>query len=288
MDIINQLNAAVDYIEINLNDEIDYAEIAKAACSSQYHFQRMFAAITQVPLSEYIRRRRLSAAAVDLQESRESKEKIIDIALRYGYNSPDSFTRAFRAIHGIAPSEAKKRGVKLKAYPRIIFALSIKGVIAMDYRIVQKDAFKVVGIKEWTTIKEGENSVSIPKFWQNTSKEKFMQIGSLANTEITGILGVCGQGDEQSGFYYWIAAATTKDCPPDLEELQIPASTWAVFEAVGPMPKAIQDVWWRIFSEWFPNSGYEHADSPDFEWYADGDNSAEDYRSEVWIPEVKK
>ncbi|MDR2532596.1 MAG: GyrI-like domain-containing protein [Oscillospiraceae bacterium] len=285
MDIIGQLNAAVNYIENNLTGDIDYNEIAKTACSSPYHFQRMFSAITTIPLSEYIRRRRLTRAAMDLQGG---DDKIIDIALRYGYNSPDSFTRAFKSMHGITPSYAKTRGVKLKAYPRIIFALTIKGVIAMDYKIIEKDAFKIVGIKEWTSIEGGQNFVNIPQMWQKMPAEKYEQLASLANTDITGIIGVCGEGDEINGFHYWIAAATTLPCPPDLEEREIPASTWAVFESVGPMPKAIQDVWGRIFSEWFPNSGYEHDCAPDFEWYDCGDIQAEDYRSEVWIPVVKK
>lgn len=284
MDIIQQFNAALGYIEDNLAGDIDYAQIAKTACASPYHFQRMFAAVTAVPLSEYIRRRRLTQAALEMQNS---DAKILDIALKYGYNSPDSFTRAFRAMHGITPSQAREGGAKLKSYARIIFTLSIKGVIAMDYRIVEKEAFKIVGQKEWTTLENGQNAINIPKMWERLSKEKCYQIASLANTQPTGIIGACADMYE-GGFDYWIAAATTNPCPPDLDEMQIPASTWAVFESRGPMPGAIQDVWKRIYAEWFPNSGYEHACSPDFEWYAQGDNQAEDYLSEVWIPIVKK
>lgn len=284
MDIIDQLNAAVGYIEDNLAGEIDYAEIARVACASPYHFQRMFAAITDVPLSEYIRRRRLTQAALDLQGG---GGKIIDIAMRYGYQSPDSFTRAFRAMHGVSPSQTRARGVKLKAYPRIIFALTIKGVAVMEYRIVEKEAFKVVGIKEWITVENEQNSTLIPQMWSNLPPEKYERIGSLANTELTGILGICGDMYD-GGFDYWIAAATTLPCPEGLLEKEIPALTWAVFEAVGPMPGAIQAVWGRIFAEWFPSSGYEHVRAPELEWYSDGDVQAEDYRSEVWIPVVRK
>ena len=284
MDIIAQLNAALGYIEDNLTGDLDYAKLAETACSSQHHFQRMFAAIAAVPLSEYIRRRRLTQAALDLQGG---GEKIIDIALRYGYNSPDSFTKAFKALHGIAPSQARISGVKLKAYPRIIFALSIKGVIAMDYRIEQKEAFKIVGVKEWTSLENGQNFVNIPQMWKKLPQETCAQIAALANTELTGVLGVCADMYD-NGFDYWIAAVTTMDCPPELEEKEVAVQTWAVFECKGPMPGAMQAVWGRIFSEWFPNSGYEHANAPELEWYAEGDNQAEDYRSEVWIPVVKK
>jgi len=151
----------------------------------------------------------------------------------------------------------------------------------------QKEAFKIVGVKEWTTLENGQNFINIPKMWEKMPPEKCGRIVSLADTELTGILGVCADMYD-GGFDYWIAAATTKPCPADLDEKEIPALTWAVFEAKGPMPGAIQDIWKRIFSEWFPISGYEHAAAPELEWYADGDPQAEDYRSEVWIPVVKK
>ena len=157
----------------------------------------------------------------------------------------------------------------------------------MDYRIVEKDAFKIAGVREWTTIKDGQNFVNIPKMWDKMPPEKRSQITSLASADLPGILGVCAD-IQDDGFDYWIAAATTKPCPPNLEEKAIPALTWAVFEARGPMPGAIQGIWKRIFSEWFPNSGYEHAKAPELEWYADGDMQADDYRSEVWIPVVRK
>ena len=284
MDIIDRLNAVTGFIEENLAGDIQYAEIARVACSSQYHFQRIFTAITGIPLSEYIRRRKLTQAAYDIQNS---DDRMIEIALRYGYGSPDSFARAFKVLHGIAPSQAKTPGVKLKAYPRIVFTLSIKGGTAMHYRMVEKEGFRIVGIREWTTFENGQNFVNIPGMWCKLSPEDFARLASLADTDLTGILGVCADVYD-GGFDYWIAAATTKPCPPGWEEKAIPALTWAVFEVVGPIPGAIQEVTRRIFSEWLPNSGYEHAEAPELEWYAEGDMNADDYRCEVWIPVVKK
>lgn len=284
MTMTDSLNQVIEYIEEHLDEDIDYAKIARIACSSQYHFQRMFVFVTGIPLSEYIRRRRLTTAAFELQNS---NARVIDIAVKYGYNSADSFARAFQNMHGITPSRSRDSGVQLIAYPRITFALSIKGVVAMNYRIEQKEGFTVVGVKEFTSTVDGVNYVNIPKMWGKLTQEKFVEISQLSNREPSGVLGICADMYNE-GFDYWIAAATTKPCPQGLSSLDIPATTWAIFESVGPMPGAIQDVWKRIFSEWFPTSGYEHACAPEIEWYSNGDSSSPTYKSEVWVPVVKK
>lgn len=284
MDTLENMKNAIDYIENNLDSEIEYAKIAQIALSSQYHFQRMFAFLIGVPLSEYIRRRRLTLAAFDLQNS---NEKIIDIALKYGYNSPDSFSRAFMAMHGINPSKARENGISLKAYPRVTFSLSLKGVIEMNYRIEQKNPFTIVGVKERFSHIEGLGE-NIGKMWSETSSETIGQIVGLGDTEPYGLLGVYSGMYEDNTTDYYIATTTTKICPENLCELKIPALTWAVFEITGPMPKAMSEIWGRIFSEWFPTSGYEHAEAPEVEWYSKGDMSSADYKSEIWIPVVKK
>jgi AraC family transcriptional regulator len=280
MDTLENMKQAIDYIENNLDCEIEYARIAHIALCSQYHFQRMFGFLIGVPLSEYIRRRRLTLAAFDLQNGHE---KIIDIALKYGYNSPDSFSRAFIAMHGITPSKAREKGISLKAYPRITFSLSLKGVVVMNYRIEQKDSFTVVGIKQRFSNVEGLGE-NIGKMWRETPAETIGQIGGLGD----GIVGVySGMYDDNTTDYY-IAAITEKDCPKTMIKLQIPTLTWAIFEITGPMPTAMADIWGRIFSEWFPTSGYEHAEAPELEWYSTGDMSSSDYKSEIWIPVTKK
>lgn len=284
MTMPESMNQAIGYIEENLDGDIDYTKIARLAGMSQYHFQRMFLFVTDTPLSEYIRRRRLTLAALEL---RNGNARILDIAVKYGYNSADAFTRAFQNLHGIVPSKARGNGVTLTAYPRVTFTLSIKGAVAMNYRIVEKEGFTVVGIKEFTTLANGENLKNIPKMWNKLSREKCLEILALSDMEPKGILGVCADM-YNDGFDYWIAAATTKPCPAGLQSLSVPASTWAIFEATGPMPGAIQETFARIFSEWLPASGYEHAPAPEIEWYSDGDMSSPAYKSAVWIPIVKK
>ena len=280
MDTLENMKNAIDYIEDHLDDEIDYVRVAQIALSSQYHFQRMFAFLTGVPLSEYIRRRRLTLAAFDLQNS---KEKIINIALKYGYNSPDSFSRAFMAMHGIMPSKARKNGISLKAYPRVTFSISIKGVVEMNYRIEQKNSFAVVGVKQRFSHVDGLGE-SIGKMWSETPEETIAQIAELGN----GLVGVYSGMYEDNTTDYYIAAITEKDTPDTLVKLEIPTLTWAIFEIIGPMPTAMAEIWGRIFSEWFPTSGYEHAEAPEVEWYSNGDLSAFDYKSEIWIPVIKK
>lgn len=280
MDTLENMKQAIDYIESNLDGEIEYARIAQIALCSQYHFQRMFGFLIGVPLSEYIRRRRLTLAAFDLQNG---DEKIIDIALKYGYNSPDSFSRAFIAMHGIIPSKAREKGISLKAYPRITFSLSLKGVVEMNYRIEQKDSFAIVGIKQRFSHVEGLGE-NIGKMWQETPAETIGQIAGLGD----GLVGVYSGMYEDNTTDYYIAAITEKACPETLSKLEIPTLTWAVFEITGPMPTAMADIWGRIFSEWFPTSGYEHAEAPEVEWYSNGDLSSSDYKSEIWIPVIKK
>lgn len=280
MDTLENMKQAIDYIESNLDHEIEYARIAQIALCSQFHFQRMFGFLIGVPLSEYIRRRRLTLAAFDLQNG---NEKIIDIAMKYGYNSSDSFSRAFQAMHGITPSKAREKGITLKAYPRITFSLSLKGVVEMNYRMEQKDSFAIVGIKQRFSHVEGLGE-NIGKMWSETSQETFEQIAGLGD----GLVGVYSGMYEDNTTDYYIAAITNNDCPKTMCKLEIPSLTWAIFEITGPMPSAMAEVWGRIFSEWFPTSGYEHAEAPEIEWYSNGDLSASDYKSEIWIPVIKK
>ncbi|MGX7420194.1 GyrI-like domain-containing protein [Carnobacterium gallinarum] len=284
MDTIQRLNQTIDYIEEHLDQEINTRELAKLNCCSDYHFQRMFSFIADVSLAEYIRKRRLTAAAFDLQHT---EIKIIDLAVKYGYQSADSFTKAFYQIHQVTPSKAREKGVELKSFPPISFQLSIKGAIAMKYRIEERSAFKVVGIKEQISTIDGENAKEIPKIWERVNQDGTAErIEELANTTPDGILGVCANFTPVT-MDYWVAAATTLAAPTDFETLEIGSQMWAIFEVVGPMPEAIQDAWQRIFSEWFPKSGYEHADGPEFEWYSLEDPAREDYLSEIWIPVVK-
>ncbi|HNX28928.1 MAG TPA: AraC family transcriptional regulator [Syntrophomonadaceae bacterium] len=285
MEWISRLNEAVDYIEANLEKEISYDKAAHIACCSTFHFQRMFSYIADVPLSEYIRRRRITLAAFDLQCG---SEKIIDIALKYGYDSPTSFNRAFHNVHGVSPTEARTKGVALKAYPRISFKITIKGDAEMNYKILTMEAFRIVGIKEHYNMSVEECFEKVPQFWGKTVQSGIVpEILKLMDKEPYGLLGVstCMNGQD---FDYYIAAATDQETPEGMVEYDVPKCTWAIFECVGAMPTAIQELQKRIITEWLPTSGYEYANAPDIEVYFEGDQQAEDYKCEVWLPITKK
>lgn len=285
MDLLDQMNASLNYIEDNLDSEIDIAAAAKLAYCSSYHFQRMFSFVTGVPLAEYIRRRRLTLAAIELQNN---SVKVIDAALKYGYDSPTAFTRAFINLHGVSPKAAKEKGTKLKSYPRLSFQISIKGDTEMNYRIEEKQGFRLVGYKETVNSENGINFKRIPEIWTEFMKNgMFEKIFKLSNGNPCGIMGVCANFKEKE-FDYYCAVSSDKAAPENMSALEVNPSTWVVFECVGAMPKALQDVWKRIFSEWFPSSGYECTDGPEIEWYSEGDNQKDDYKSEIWIPIVKK
>ncbi len=289
MDWLKRMNDALEYIESSLDAEIDYAIIAAKACCSVYHFQRMFSYMAEAPLSEYIRNRRLSRAAFDLQNT---DGKVIDIALKYGYESPTAFTRAFQNLHGITPNAARERGVTLKAFPPISFQISIKGASIMNYRIEEKGAFRIVGAKLSTTMENGACYKEIPAFWgESAMNGTIAKLGPMIDSEPYGMLGVscCDEPlTATSKFDYFIAAPTGKAVPEGMEEYTVPAATWAVFECVGPMPASIQALQKRIVTEWFPSSGYEYGGAPDIEVYLDEDSSKPDVRSEVWVPVVQK
>ncbi|MFD3257572.1 GyrI-like domain-containing protein [Paenibacillus lentus] len=290
MDLLKKMNEAMKYIEDHLTSDIDFKEVARLAACSEYHFKRMFSFLAGVPLSEYIRRRRLTAAAFEL---RDSRVKVIDIAIKYGYSSPDAFGRAFQSLHGITPSEARRDGHSLKAYPRMTFQLSIKGGSEMNYRIEEKEAFCIVGLMKRVPILFNGVNPEIASMWESLDLETIGQLKELSNVEPIGLISAStnfseGRMEEQGELDHYIGAATTKPCPDHLAQLDVPASTWAVFEAVGPFPETLQNVWGRIYSEWFPSSNYELAIGPEMLWNEGKDVSSPVFKSEIWIPVLKK
>ncbi|MFC4403742.1 AraC family transcriptional regulator [Gracilibacillus xinjiangensis] len=279
---LKRMNDTIQYIEEHLDKKVDIDKLAGIAYLSKFHFQRLFHMITGVTVAEYIRKRRLTLAA---QELIASDSKIIDLSLKYGYDTPESFSRAFRIVHGMSPSQARKAKQRLKAYPKLSFQIHLKGEEDMNYRIEKREGFKVAGKEIRTSTKNGENSKRIPQFWEELNGDGTVE-KLIEHSGELGVLGVCMEfAPQMDELTYVIGMEKTEAAPmEELVEKEIPKATWAVFEAVGPMPDAIQKVWKRIFSEWFPSTGYEHANAPELEVYLPGNPNDEDYRSEVWIP----
>ena len=291
MDTLERFNSALAYIEANLDGVIDGKEISKITLYSAYQFQKIFTAMSGIPLSEYIRNRRLDRAAFDLQNTDET---VGDIALKYGYDSPTAFNRAFQRLHGIAPSRVRtEKGLQLKAYPPMQFQLCIKGATVMKYRIVEQKAFRLVGYKLPTMrMKNFEQFKEIPKFWDehfaNGNFAKLMSINLSEkhdNGRVDGVLGICVVPDiDSDALDYYIATAYEGESPEGMEEIIVPDCTYAVFECRGKIPFSVQDMTRRLYGEWLPNSGYEWANAPDIERYFDGDPTSEDYVCELWLP----
>ncbi|PEI70290.1 AraC family transcriptional regulator [Bacillus wiedmannii] len=290
MDSLKNMNAAMQYIENNLTNEIDFKEVAKIAFCSEYHFKRMFSFLAGVSLSEYIRCRRLTLAAFELKDS---NAKVIDVAIKYGYNSPDSFTRAFQNLHGITPSEARSTIRSLKAYSPMTFQLSIQGGNEMNYRIKEKEPFRIIGIQKRVPIVFNGVNEEIASMWKSLNPESIQMLKSLSNMEPNGIISAStnfseGRMEEKGELDHYIGVARAEDCPEQFAQLEVTASTWAVFEAVGPFPETLQNVWGRIYSEWFPSSNYELAEGPEILWNEQKDTSSPNFKSEIWIPFLKK
>lgn len=284
MEWLRQLSRAINYIEENLEGEISYDEAAKLACCSTYYFQRMFSYIAGISLSEYIRRRRMSLAAFELQAS---NIKVMDVGMKYGYQSPTSFNRAFQSVHGAAPTAARVKGTMLSAYPRISFSITVTGGENMRYRIEQKEAFRVIGVR--TALKEDSeyNFHMVPKFWKKMlDSPAYQEICCLSEKNGSDIFGISSYEDPRN-IYYYIAARSDRVVPKGMTELEIPAATWAVFEGNDPYRDSIQSIFRRFLTEWLPFSNYEYAHLPDIEVYPMQTGNKMSSKAEIWIAVTK-
>ncbi|MBX4265530.1 AraC family transcriptional regulator [Clostridium estertheticum] len=281
---LKQLSEVVDYIESNLTGVISYDEVAKIACCSTYYFQRIFSYVADIPLSEYIRRRRMTAAAFELQTS---DKKVMDIGLKYGYESPTSFNRAFQSVHGVAPTVARTKGTLLTAYSPISFSISVVGGENMNYRIETKERIRIVGARTALQEDMDQNQKIVPLFWNRMLESTlFSEICGLIDKESYGIFGVTAYTNPQN-IYYYIAAPTDKPVPDGMFEFEIPAATWVVFECNGHFKESVQTIFKRFLTEWLPVSGYEYAQLPDIEVYPISNKSSKGGHAEVWIA-IKK
>lgn len=283
MNWFKALNDALSYVEDNILCDIDYDEMARLALCSKYHFLRTFATLTDMNLSDYIRLRRLSLSVNDLVST---NDKIIDIAYKYGYETPEAFSKAFKKLHGVSPSKVRKEGINLKAVPPLSFRIDIRGAEKMNYRIERKKGFKLIGFEKDVTSKNEENFTIIPAFWQEVMKdgsyEKLM-------TDKSRSFGVCyGHDQNAEMFKYMIAVDEDGDKLENTTVLDIKETTWAVFESKGALPHTLQATWKQIYNEWFPATNYEQANLPELELYPNGDTTSDDYVCEVWIPIIEK
>jgi len=285
MNWFKYLNESLDYIEEHLTEEIDLHVLALKSYSSYHHFLRMFYVISGITMGEYIRKRRLSLAANDIITS---KEKIIDIAYKYQYKTPESFSKAFKEFHSVSPSSARKYRGLLKTYSKLSFQLKIGGTTEVNYKMVHKENLNFQGYSINVTSVNGENFKVIPKFWQDVMSDgRFQKL--IDNHDEMGVVGICYDHNmEESTFKYMIGVRNTELDDEGVTKVSFEPETFAAFEANGALPKSIQDTTTYIYNEWFPSSNYEHTGGPEFELYPQGDASSEDYVCYYWIPIKQK
>ena len=291
MNWIQGIQRAIDYVEANITEELDFEAVARQAYSSPFHFQRVFGVLCGFSLGDYIRMRRLSLAGEELSRG---NAKIIEIALKYGYDTPESFSRAFTRFHGIAPSEAR-RGGKVRVFTPLSVKLTLTGGRKMDYRIEKRDAFQVVcKRKRVDKPQSGTATREISAMWQEFGADGTMErlIGYLPEQPVLrGLLGICFSSElDAKQFPYGIGVEYDgRAVDDDFEILTIPASTYAVFMSRGKMPDAFVETYHRIVTEFFPQSAqYEYAENAEIEVYPSANTDDPNYACEIWIAVKEK
>ena len=274
----------MDAIDEHLDDVIDVSELARLALTSEHHFRRVFSALAGMSLSDYIRRRRLTVAAAAVVGGNES---IIDIAVRFGYSSSDAFARAFKRMHGVGPVEARRPGTRLRSQPRLTFHLTIEGRTDMQYRLVQKDSFRIVGRKRRIPLVYSGPNPAIIEFERSIPDSLDAVLTELGDQDPPGIISVCTGFDESRAegteLDYHHAIATSLPAPEGLDSLDVAAGLWVVFESSGPLPESLQQLWPAAYSEWFPANPFQLIDGPEMVRV----ELADDRRSgtgELWLP----
>ena len=279
MNIIKLFNDTVNYIETVLDGEIDEKKISSLSGYSYPMFSRLFSMLTEITLSEYIRTRRLTEAAIDL---RDTDEKIIDIAMKYGYESPDAFGAAFKKFHGFTPSEVKE-GKPFKLVSKIQLALSVKGGRSMDIKIEKKQAFKVAGYNE-----QDINSSLCPNVWDKLyGKYSHEELAGLGKGESVGVCHDVGSPDRINYMAGYITTDIEKAKDMGLEVLEVDEAEYAVVNLTGKVPECIHARLKYLMEVFFPEHGYIHSGKPDVEYYFKGDMHSPDYKMELWVPVVK-
>ena len=283
--MLDRLNRALDLVERAVADgeDVDVTEMARIAATSEHHLRRTFSVLAGMPISEYVRRRRMSVAAADVLRGDST---LLDVAVRHGYGSTEAFTRAFRTVHGVGAGEARRDRPSLVSQPRIAFHLTVEGSTTMEYRIVDKPAFRIVGRRARVPLVHLGRNTAIEEFEESLDAALQDQIEALSDQEPTGTVGVSDNFDESRAegtrLDYWHAAVTSQAAPPGLDELEVPAGAWLVLTGSGPYPEALQYLWRDAYTEWFPANPWRTRPGPEIlRATFDDDGQA---HGELWLP----
>ncbi|GLW93010.1 AraC family transcriptional regulator [Actinokineospora globicatena] len=283
--MISALTRLVDLVEAGLGEDVDVAGVARGEGTTEYHLRRMFSSLAGMPLSEYVRRRRMTVAAADVVRRQGD---LLSIAVRYGYSSTEAFGRAFRAVHGIGPSAARRDGGPLRTQPKVRFRLTVEGSTPMDTRIAERSAFRLVGHAARVPLIHRGVNPHILAHITALPPEAHVRLKALANTEPPGLLQVSADVDpdatEGSELTYLHGVAISQDTPvpDDLDAIAVPAGTWAVFRSEGPYPEALQNTWAATATEWFPANPWRLRPGPSILTILE--RTEDTATCELWLP----
>ncbi|GAA4798914.1 AraC family transcriptional regulator [Streptomyces ziwulingensis] len=282
--MLNRLNQALEHLEERLDQQVDPAELARVAATSEYHLRRLFSALAGMPLSEYVRRRRLTVAGAEVLAGERT---LLEIAVRYGYGSGEAFARAFRAMHGVGPGAARRTGATLASQPRMAFRLTVEGAGSMRYRVVDRPAFTVAGPRARVPLVHLGPNQALVDFVRSIEPATLERLAELSDQEPRGTVAVCDGLDpsraEGTELDYYHGVITSQEPPEGTDTLAVPAGTWAVFTTSGPAPQAIQALWSDVYTLWFPSNPYRSRPGPEIlRTTLSPDGTGAD--AELWLP----
>ncbi|MFJ3581781.1 GyrI-like domain-containing protein [Streptomyces sp. NPDC090127] len=285
--MISALNQLVDLVEKHLAEELDVRELAGKLGTTEYHLRRMFSSLSGMPLSEYLRRRRMTVAAADVVRGADD---LLSIAVRHGYSSTEAFGRAFRAVHGAGLSDVRRDGGPLRTQPQLRFHLTVEGSVPMDTHIIDRPAFRLVGhAARVPLIHQGINP-HIQRHITSLPQDEHLRLKTLGDTEPRGLLQVCddldpdGTEGSELTYLHGVAASRETPAPDDLDAIEVPAGTWAVFRTAGPHPQALQTTWAATATEWFPSNPWRLRPGPSIVAVLDRADDFSTATCELWLP----
>ncbi len=285
--MISALNRLVDLVEKHLTEEFDVTGLAGAVGTTEYHLRRMFSSLAGMPLSEYVRRRRMTVAAADVVRG---EDDLLSIAVRHGYGSTEAFGRAFRAVHGANPGDVRRDGGPLRTQTQLRFRLTVEGSIPMHTRIVDRPAFRLVGHAARVPLVHQGVNPHIQQHIAALPQEAHLRLKALGDAEPRGLLQVSddvdGDATEGSELTYLHGVAVSRDtsAPDDLDAIEVPAGRWAVFRTAGAHPQALQQTWAATATEWFPSNPWRLRPGPSIVAVLERADDFSTATCELWLP----
>lgn len=272
---INQIKRSLDYLEAHLEEHLTLQELSDVAHYSRFHYQRLFQMLTGHTVGNYIRLRRMSCASKALLRG---DERIIVLAMKYQYDSPEAFTRAFKKVYGISPSSVRKKGIVMKEFPRLSIQVQLTADTPLSYRLIDSGALYIKGYQKTFTAEEIVQGKAYPAFWKQIKNELSQLAREQACKEY---VGAGSYRSDNPDLYDAIVGCFTEKIEG---AIYIAPCKWCVFQGKGPVSKTLPALWSRIFLEWFPETSFQHSGAMEIECFPIGDQESTDYEYQIWIP----